>query len=121
MYFALHRFMFGGEVKGFEMLIFACGGLVLSTWVMRKVRKRYRLGTKESFFHVFRKTLSSMFVVAGGLWIAFTGEVFVDCLFSFLIALIVMFESIILLRDSALMVLGVPKSKTYLFKTVLQK
>lgn len=118
MYLSVYRFVFGAEVRGAEMLVFGSLGVLLSAAAMRKVRKRYNLGMKGSALQVSRKSIPSLLVLSGGLWVAFTGEAFVDYSFAFAITLFIMLESIVLFRDSAFAMLGIPKAKTYLFKNV---
>lgn len=119
IYLAVYRFTFGSEVMGFEMPVFALAGLLASTSAMRKARKIYKLKKmKDSLVHVLRKTVSSLLVVSGGVWIAFTGEVFVDYFFGVLIGFAVMSEAILLFRDTSCLLMESKKSETYLFKSV---
>lgn len=120
IYLAALRFMSGSEVIGIEMPAFALAGLAAGAYAMRKARKLYRLKSANPLVHVLRKTASSLLVISGGLWIAFTGEFYVDYLFGVLIGFAAMFESILLFRDSSCLLLGTGKSKTYLFKNVNQ-
>jgi Co/Zn/Cd efflux system component len=116
IYFASYRMVFGGTVKGLEMLAFAFVAIVLDVLVTRKSRLLFVLGNKESFFRILRKTLPSLLLFSGSLWIVFTGDVLIDPLFGMVISIIVMLESIVLFRDSAILSLGKTKSETYLFK-----
>ena len=118
MYSSVYRFVFGGYVRGPEMLTFAFAGLGINMYVTRRAGKRFRLGLRDSFLYISRKTLPSSFVIGAGIWIAFTGEIFVDCLFGVIISVMVMLESVILFRDSAFLLLGVPRTRTCLFRNI---
>jgi Co/Zn/Cd efflux system component len=119
IYMAVYRFMFGGEVIGFEMPLFALAGLGAGAYAMRKARKVYNLKkTRDSLVHVLRKTVSSLLVISGGVWIAFTGGAFVDYLFGVLIGFVMMFEALMIFRDSSCLLMGNKKSETRLFKNM---
>jgi Co/Zn/Cd efflux system component len=119
IYAAVFRFVHGGDVSGLFMPPFALAGFLASAFAMRRGRGFYgNKNAKESFLLVSRKTASSALVIAGGLWIALTGEMAADYVLAVLIAFAVMFESIRLFRDASCVLLGEGKSKTYLFKNV---
>jgi Co/Zn/Cd efflux system component len=121
IYLAVYRFVFGSVVAGIEVPVFALAGLAAGAYAIRKAGKLYNpKKTKDSLVHVLRKTVSSLLVISGGVWIAFTGEVFVDYLFGVLIGFAVMFEALLLFRDSSCLLLEGRKSETRLFKNVKQ-
>jgi Co/Zn/Cd efflux system component len=98
------------------MLIFALSGIVFASLAIRKSRGIYRREKINPFVHVLRKTVPSLMVLAASLWILFTGEFLADYLSGAIIGFFVIFESVMLFRDAACLLLGVKKSETCLFK-----
>jgi len=94
------------EVLGGEMFIVALIGLIVNIYIATRLsgHGHFDLNVRSAYLHVIGDTLSSVGVVIGAIWIYFTGQYFVDPLLSFMIAGIIVFTSIGLVRD-ALMIL----------------
>lgn len=114
--FSYRRFVAGNAVEPVSMLIFALSGIVFASLATRKSRGIYRREKMNPFVHVLRKTVPSLMVLSASLWILFTGEFLADYLSGAIIGFFVIFESLLLFRDSACLLLGVKKSETCLFK-----
>jgi cobalt-zinc-cadmium efflux system protein len=58
------------------------------------------LNIRSAFLHVLGDTLSSVVVIAAAIWIALTGQTFVDPLLSIAIAVLIAISSFSLLREA---------------------
>ncbi len=89
------------EVMGAEMFIVALIGLLVNIYIATGLRHGHSdLNVRSAYLHVIGDTLSSVGVVIGAIWIYFTGQYFVDPLLSFMIAGIIVFTSIGLVREA---------------------
>jgi cobalt-zinc-cadmium efflux system protein len=75
-------------------------GLVANLAAMYVLHGSHDLNIRSAFLHVLGDTLSSVAVIVAAVWIAFTGQTFVDPLLSIAIALLILVSSFSLLRDA---------------------
>ena len=98
---SVQRYMFAGEVNGIVMVVFVLAGIMLTTSAMGKIKKRYNNDKKTSATYVIMSNIPSILVLAGGIWIAFTGETFVDGAFGMIIAFMTILHAVRILRGTA--------------------
>ena len=82
------------------MLGVAVIGLVANLAAMYVLHGSHDLNIRSAFLHVLGDTLSSVAVIGAAIWIAFTGQTFVDPLLSIVIAVLILISSFSLLRDA---------------------
>ncbi len=97
---AYERLISPPEVRTFEMLIFASIGLVVNLIVTLTLRGHHDLNLRGAYLHVLGDTLSSFGVIVGGVLIILTGNYIVDPILSIVIACVIIFGSVRLLRES---------------------
>lgn len=97
---AYERLVSQQEVRTTEMLIVATIGLVVNIFVTLNLRGHHDLNMRGAYLHVLGDTLSSFAVIAGGIIIILTGNHIVDPILSIVIACVIIFGSIRLLRES---------------------
>lgn len=98
-------------VMATEMIIVAVIGLAANVYVAMKLHGYNNLNVRAAYIHVLGDTLSSIAVLVGGLIIALTGNYLIDSMLSFLIAIVILFSAISLIRDSIRILLeGIPKN-----------
>jgi cobalt-zinc-cadmium efflux system protein len=97
---AYDRLVSQPEVRTTEMLIVATIGLVVNLFVTLNLRGHHDLNMRGAYLHVLGDTLSSFAVIAGGIIIILTGNHIVDPILSIVIACVIIFGSIRLLRES---------------------
>lgn len=100
IYAALARFENPHPIDSTVMLGVAVIGLVANLIAMYVLHGSHDLNVKSAFLHVLGDTLSSVAVIAAAIWIAFTGQTFVDPLLSIAIAILILVSSFSLLRDA---------------------
>lgn len=107
---AYQRYLFPEEIKGIQMLVIAVIGLIGNLIVLFKLKEHHSLSIRGAFLHVLGDTLSSVIVIFGAIWIYFTDNFIIDPVLSIIIAVIVAFSALSLIRDSLNVLLeGVPK------------
>ncbi len=97
---AYQRLVSPPEVRTFEMLVVASIGLIVNLVVAFRLRGHHDLNIRSAYLHVLGDTLSSFGVIIGGAVIILTGNYIVDPLISVMIACIIIFSSLRLLRES---------------------
>lgn len=97
---AYQRLVSPPEVRTFEMLVVASIGLIVNLVVAFRLRGHHDLNIRSAYLHVIGDTLSSFGVIIGGAVIILTGNYIVDPLISVMIACIIIFSSLRLLRES---------------------
>jgi cobalt-zinc-cadmium efflux system protein len=91
----------GGTVMGAVGAV----GLAANIAVAYILHGRDDLNVRSAFLHVLGDTLSSVAVIAAALWIALTGQTFVDPLLSGAIAVVILASSYPLLRETVAVLL----------------
>lgn len=97
---AYDRLISTPEVKTTEMLLAATVGLVVNLFVTFQLRGHHDLNVRSAYLHVLGDTLSSFAVIAGGVAMILTGNYLIDPVLSILIAILIVFSSLRLLRES---------------------
>jgi cobalt-zinc-cadmium efflux system protein len=100
------------DVNGFSMIIIACLGIIINGftgWIFHKDQHK-DLNIKAAFLHLMADALISLGVVISGFLILFTGWTKIDPIFSIIIAIVIVFMTLKMLKDSIKMAIdGVPK------------
>jgi cobalt-zinc-cadmium efflux system protein len=97
---AYERLISPPEIKTFEMIIVATIGLAVNLFVTFTLRGHHDLNIRGAYLHVLGDTLSSFGVIIGGLVIFLTGNFIVDPILSLIISIIIIYNSIKLLKES---------------------
>ncbi len=97
---AYERIFSTPEIRTFEMMVFAFIGLVVNMFVAFNLRGHHDLNMRSAYLHVLGDTLSSLGVIAGSILIFFTNQYMIDPILSVLIACIIIYGSIRLIRES---------------------
>jgi cobalt-zinc-cadmium efflux system protein len=99
---AIARFWSQTPVAGAEMTVIAAVGLVVNflTAVILARAGTQDLNTRSAFLHMLGDTLSSVAIVIGGTVLWFTGWVWIDPLLSLLVAAVIVWWGIGLLRQA---------------------
>lgn len=87
-------------VKGAEVVVIATIGLVVNTWAALKLHGHSDLNIKGAYLHVIGDALASVAVIAGAVFIIFTGNYIVDPILSVLIAVMLLYGSFRLVLGS---------------------
>ncbi len=100
------------EINGMSMIIVASFGILINGatgWKFHKDQHR-DLNVKAAFLHLMADALISLGVVISGLVITYTDWSIIDPVFSIVIAIVIFFMTIKILRDSLKMAIdGVPQ------------
>ncbi len=97
---ALARFSHPRPIDSTVMFGVAVIGLAANLAAMYVLHGSHDLNIRSAFLHVLGDTLSSVAVIAAAIWIAFTGQTFVDPLLSIAIAVLILVSSFSLLREA---------------------
>lgn len=97
---AYERLLSAPEIRTFEMMVFAIVGFAVNLFVAFKLRGHHDLNMRSAYLHVLGDTLSSFGVIAGSILILFTGQYIIDPILSILIASIIIYGAIRILRES---------------------
>jgi len=97
---ALSRVSHPRPIDSTMMFGVAVIGLAANLAAMYVLHGSHDLNIRSAFLHVLGDTLSSVAVIAAAIWIAFTGQTFVDPLLSFAIAVLILVSSLSLLREA---------------------
>jgi cobalt-zinc-cadmium efflux system protein len=102
-------------VKGLEVFVIASVGLLVNLAVAwRLSRDRHNVNTRAALIHVLGDLLGSVAALASGLIIYFGGPARVDPLLSMLVAGLVLRSTIVVLRETTLVLLdSVPREIEY--------
>lgn len=111
VYEAVQRFFHPEPVQGTTIALIAAIGIVIngSTALLFMRNKEKDMNIKSAYLHLMSDALVSLGIVIGGIIIIYTGWFWVDSLFSIVIAVVILFSTWGLLRDSLRLSLdGVP-------------
>jgi len=97
---AIDRFSHPQAINSTTMLVVATIGLAANLASAYFLHGSHDLNIRSAFLHVLGDTLSSVAVIAAGIWIAFTGQTFVDPLLGIIIAVVILVSSFSILRDA---------------------
>jgi cobalt-zinc-cadmium efflux system protein len=97
---ALARFANPLPVNSTTMLAIAIIGLMANIAAAFFLHGGHDLNVRSAFLHVLGDTLSSVAVVAAAVWIALTGQTFVDPLLGLIIAVVILVSSVSILNDA---------------------
>jgi cobalt-zinc-cadmium efflux system protein len=100
------RFFHPAPIQSITMLVVAAIGLAVNVIVAFSLHGSHDLNVRSAFFHVLTDMLSSVAVVVAAIWIFFTGQTIVDPVLGTLIAIIVLFSAVKIIRDSVHILLG---------------
>jgi cobalt-zinc-cadmium efflux system protein len=100
IYEAIDRFAHPQAINSSVMLVVAVIGLAANLASAYFLHGSHDLNVKSAFLHVLGDTLSSVAVIVAGIWIAFTGQTFVDPLLGIVIAVVILVSSFSILRDA---------------------
>jgi len=112
LYGAYERFKSPLDIRSGEMLIVALLGLVVNvvTALLLKAGSKEDLNIKSAFLHAMGDMISSVGVVAGAIVIYYTQINIIDTIVSVIIALVIIYWAIRLIKDSTNILLeGMPK------------
>lgn len=89
----------------------AVTGLIANIAVTYLLHGSHNLNVKSAFLHVIGDAVSSVAVIVAAIWIAFTGQVFVDPLLSGFIAVLIIISAAGILRETiAILLQFTPRS-----------
>lgn len=112
IYEAYERWQTPPEVKGFDMMLVACGGLVVNlvaAWLLHSDHK-HDLNMRGAWLHVMGDALGSVTAIVAGLLIVWFNWTWADAACSVLISIIIIFGSWNLMRESINILLeGTPR------------
>ncbi|HNX16755.1 MAG TPA: cation diffusion facilitator family transporter [Methanoregula sp.] len=97
---AIDRFANPRPVNSTTMLVIAVIGLVANLAAAYFLHGSHDLNIRSAFLHVLGDTLSSVAVILAALWIALTGQTFVDPVLGVVIAVVILVSSISILNDA---------------------
>jgi cobalt-zinc-cadmium efflux system protein len=101
LYEAYERFLSPPEVRGFEMIFIALGGLVincLGLWILR--HKHVSLNMRGAFLHILGDALGSIGATAAGIMIWLWEWTLADPLFSVVTTTLILYSAWRLIRDA---------------------
>jgi len=97
---AVDRFSHPQSIDSTTMLAVAVIGLAANLASAYFLHGSHDLNVRSAFLHVLGDTLSSVAVILAAVWIAFTGQTFVDPLLGIVIAVVILVSSFSILRDA---------------------
>ncbi|MFA5330879.1 MAG: cation diffusion facilitator family transporter [Methanoregula sp.] len=97
---AFARFANPVSIDSTTMLVVAVIGLAANIASAFFLHGSHDLNVRSAFFHVLGDTLSSVAVIAAAVWIALTGQTFVDPLLGLVIAIVILVSSFSILNDA---------------------
>lgn len=100
IYEAIDRFSHPQVINSSIMLAVAAIGLLANLASAYFLHGSHDLNVKSAFLHVLGDTLSSAAVIAAAVWIAFTGQTFVDPVLGIIIAIMILVSSFSILREA---------------------
>ena len=112
IYEAIERWQAPPEVKGNQLLLIACGGLIVNlfaAWLLHS-RHKHDLNMRGAFLHVVGDLLGSVAAIVAGILIITSGWMWADAAGSILISLIIIVGAWRLILDSVNVLLeGTPR------------
>jgi len=100
IYEAIDRFSHPQVINSSVMLAVATVGLLANLASAYFLHGSHDLNVRSAFLHVLGDTLSSVAVIAAAVWIAFTGQTFIDPVLGIIIAVVILVSSFSILRDA---------------------
>lgn len=97
---AFARFSNPQPINSATMLVVAVIGLAANLASAFFLHGSHDLNVRSAFLHVLGDTLSSVAVIVAAVWIAFTGQTFVDPLLGLIIAVVILVSSTFILTDA---------------------
>ena len=97
---AVDRFSHPQSINSTTMLAVALIGLAANLASAYFLHGSHDLNVRSAFLHVLGDTLSSVAVILAAVWIALTGQTFVDPLLGIAIAVVILVSSFSILRDA---------------------
>jgi cobalt-zinc-cadmium efflux system protein len=97
---AYQRFSEPRPIRSVTMFIIALSGLLANLYVALKLRGSDDLNVKSAFLHVLTDALSSAAVMGASVWIYFTNQTIVDPVLGLAIAVLILFSSWTIIKDS---------------------
>lgn len=97
---AYQRLLNPAPIQSGIMGVVAVLGLIANIAVAFLLHGSHNLNVKSAFLHVIGDMVSSVAVIVAAIWIAFTGQVFVDPLLSGFIAVLIIVSAAGILRES---------------------
>ncbi len=108
---AYQRLLSPAPIQSGLMGAVAVAGLIANIAVAFLLHGSHNLNVKSAFLHVIGDAVSSVAVIAAAIWIAFTGQVFVDPLLSGFIAVMIIVSAAGILRETiAILLQFTPRS-----------
>jgi cobalt-zinc-cadmium efflux system protein len=108
------RFLDPQPVKSPVMIAVAALGLAANLFIATRLRGSHDVNIRSAFLHVLADTLSSVAVVAAGIWIFVSGQTFVDPVVSAVLAGIIFLSAISVLRETvAILLQYAPKDVSF--------
>ncbi|WP_067047882.1 cation diffusion facilitator family transporter [Methanofollis ethanolicus] len=98
---AVLRFLSPVPIEGATMGVIGGLGLAVNLYVAWTLSGRVNLTVRSAYLHVLSDTLTSVAVIVAAVWIALTGQTLVDPLLSGAIALLILGNAALLLRETA--------------------
>jgi cobalt-zinc-cadmium efflux system protein len=99
---AFRRYAHPQEINATVMLTVAALGLIgnlLSVWILRR-RRNETINMRAAFLHMWYDTVSSVAVIGGGIIIIFTGAYLVDLILSVVIAAMILWSSLDIIKEA---------------------
>ena len=97
---ALHRIKHPEAVNGILVIVIAAIGLAVNLFVANGLHKERRsLNVRAALIHVIGDLVGSLFALAAGIIIYFTGKVVIDPILSLVIAALILVVTVNLLRE----------------------
>ena len=109
------RFLHPREVQEDIMIVVASAGLVVNVGVMWALHgdSRHDINIRGAFMHMLGDALSSIGIIVGGVFIAYTRQHWIDPLLSVLIGVLILWSAREIIRDSLNILLeGLPRGLT---------
>ncbi|HEX5284043.1 MAG TPA: cation diffusion facilitator family transporter [Bryocella sp.] len=109
---AIHRFAIPIQVQPKQMMIVAAAGVVMNGLIAALLWKFSRdVNIRSVFLHMLGDTISTAAVIVGGLFIHITGFEWIDPLLSLLIAAVILWSSVSIVRETLHILLeGTPRT-----------
>lgn len=97
---AVFRFLSPVPIEGAAMGVVGGVGLAVNLYVAWTLSGSRNLTVRSAFLHVIGDTLTSVAVIVAAVWIALTGQTLIDPLLSGAIALLILGNAVLLLRET---------------------
>lgn len=105
LYEAFRRYSAPPVVQVSVMLPVAVMGLIVNLYIALRLHGSHDLSVKSAYHHVLTDTLSSVAVIAAGVWILVTGDMQIDPVLSALLSVFIIASAFPILRKSGEIIL----------------